>query len=398
VSESPITPADIGSSNKKPSKKEVEKRAIEKAIELAEMGQTFDYILGVWQKRHTGDAPLGKSLLFSLGSQSVSNSKGIHVLVTGEGGYGKSDGIKQMGKLVDPSFWKNGGVTPQTLYYSGPDMPDGVVVGLEDVVWKSELGASVKRITSEFQEGAMRLSTVEMRGTEVWTAKRIGFWASCADNEADEQLRDRFLMYCVKADPNRRKAIIGHMQAQDEGEQLPEEYEFETMVCQALTYDLKQKLFQVTIPFATRIKFEGDPRAYGILADMIKSSALFRYRKRETDEAGRLIATEEDYQNAKELYIELGGHDRDKYSEPEIKVLYAILANCGETTQAKIQELSGLSAGRVSDILNGRGKEGHGLLYKCKEIVVVEGRPKKYKLSPGFNPRAVVSIELAEPT
>jgi len=396
MSESPITPVDIGSSDELRAKKELEKHAIKKAREIAEAGQTFNYILDVWQKRHTGDAPLGKALLFSLGSQSVSNSKGIHVLATGEGGYGKSDGITQMGKLVHTDFWRNGGVTPQSLYYS--EVPDSVVVGLEDVVWNSELGVSVKRITSDFQEGGSKTTTIDMKGVEVHTAKRIAFWASCADNEADEQLRDRFLMYCVKADPARRKEIIGHMQAQDEGEQLPEEYDFETLVCQALTRDLKTKLFHVTIPFAKRIKFDGDPRAYGIFSDMIKSSAAFHYLTREKDDAGRLIATEEDFENAKQLYIELGGHDRDKYSDRELDILKAIMTNGGEATQADIQELSGLSSGRVSDILNGRGKEGHGLLYKCKDIIVVEGRPKKYKLSPSFNPTCKVSIELAEPT
>ena len=56
-----------------------------------------------------------------------------------------------MGKLVHPKFWKNGGFTPQTLYYSGPDMPNGVVIGLDDVVWGSELCVTIKRITTDFQ-------------------------------------------------------------------------------------------------------------------------------------------------------------------------------------------------------------------------------------------------------
>ena len=390
--------SDIRSASDPLSENGIQKRALEKAKEIVASGDTSNYIFNVWQKRHTGDAPLGKSLLFSVGGQSVSNSKGIHVLATGEGGYGKSDGIKQMGKLMHPDFWKNGGVTPQSLYYSGETMQDGVIVGLEDVVWHDDLGVSVKRITSDFQEGASRSTTIEMKGVEVKTAKRIAFWASCVDSQADEQLRDRFIMHNVKSDSERRKAIIGHMQAKDEGEQLPDEYEFETMVCQALIYDLKTRLFDVVIPFAGRIKFEGDPRAYGLFSDMIKSSAAFRYMKREEDDAGRLIATVEDFENAKQLYIELGGHDRDKYSERELDILKAIITNGGEATQADMQELSELSSGRVSDILNGRGKEGHGLLYKCEDIVVVEGRPKKYKLSSGFNPTCKVSIELAEPT
>ncbi len=396
MSESSLPKVGIGTSAK--SEDEAPKLVVDKAKEVVETGQTFEYIFGVWQKRHDGDAALGKALLLSYGSQSVSNSKGIHVLASGEGGFGKSDGVKQMGKLIYPDFWKNGGVTPQSLYYSGPDMPDGIVIGLEDVVWSSELGVTVKRITNDFQEGASRTTTIDMRGAEVRTAKRIVFWASCADNQADEQLRDRFLMYNVKSDSERRKVIIAHMQSQDSGEKLPEEYHFETKVCQYLTNDLKQKLFDVNIPFAKRIKFEGDPRAYGMFSDMIRSSAVFRYRKRELDESGRLIATVEDFENAKKLYIEIGGHDRDKFSERELDVLKAIIVKGGEATQSDIQELTELSPGRVSDILNGRGKEGHGLLYKCKDITVTDGRPKIYKIKEGFNPIYEVSIELEEPT
>ncbi len=396
MSESPIHAADNGSSDKQ-SENEIQRRAMDKAKEIAESGQTFEYIFNMWRKRHTGDAPLGKALLFSLGSQSISNSKGIHVQASGEGGYGKSDGIKQMGKLVHPSYWKNGGVTPQTLYYSGSSMLDGVVVGLEDVVWTSDLGVSVKRITSDFQEGAVRLSTVDMKGTEVQAAKRIAFWASCVDSQADEQIRDRFLMYTVKSDYERGQDIIGHMKAMDMGAQLPDEYEFETLVCQYLTFDLKQKLFNVMIPFANRIRFNGDPRAYGIFSDLIKSSAAFRYMKREKDAAGRLVATVEDFDNAKSLYIEIGGHDRDKYTDSEMSVLNAILLN-GTVTQADIQEIAELSPGRISDLLNGRGKEGHGLLFKCKDLIVEEGKPKKYRLRSGFNPTCTVSIELEEPT
>ena len=173
-------------------------------------------------------------------------------------------------------------------------------------------------------------------------------------------------MYNVKPDSGRRKEILRYMMARDDGDQKPEESDFETKVCQALTFDLKQKLFNVKIPFASKIKFDGDPRAYGMFSDMIKSSAVFRHLKREKDDAGQLIATIEDFENAKSLYVEIDGHDRDKYTDAELRVLNAIVANDGVATQAAIQEGSKLSSGRVSDILNGRGKQGHGLLHNAR--------------------------------
>ena len=367
-----------------------------KAKEILLKGEAFDYILHVWQKRHHGDATLGKALLFSLGCQSIANSKGIHVAVTGEGGYGKTDGLEEMGKLIDPKFWKFGGMTPQSLFYQGPDMPDSVVVGLDDMVWGSELGTTIKRITAQFQAGATRMTLKEMQGAEVRSSKRIAFWTSCVDNQSDEQIRDRFIMYSVKCGQERSKEIIDYMKAADEGNQPLPEYAFETGVCQAITHDLKTKTFNVKIPFATRIKVEGviAPRAYAMFRDMIRSSAVFRYMVREKDEDGSLIAIEEDFENAKSLFIEIGGHDRNKYTDPEQNLLNSIVANGMVATQPEIQTLMGKSQGYVSDLLNGRGKAGHGLLHKCDALIVEEGRPKRYRLRPGFNPVDKVKIEL----
>ena len=365
-----------------------------KAKEILEKGEAFEYILRVWQKRHSGDAPLGKALLFSLGCQSTSNSSGVHVAVTGEGGYGKTDGLKEMGKLIDPKFWKFGGITPQSLFYQGPDMPDGAVVGLDDVVWSSELGTTIKRITAQFQEGATKMTLVEMQGTQVRTSKRIAFWTSCVDNQSDEQIRDRFIMYSVKSGQERSRQIIDHMKAADEGNQPLHEFDFETRVCQELILDLKTKMFNVKIPFATRINIEGAPRAYAMFRDMIRSCAVFRYMVREKDEDGSLIATEEDFENAKSLFIEIGGHDRNKYTGPELDLLNSIVANGMVATQAEIQKLMIKSPGYVSDLLNGRGRAGHGLLHKCDDLIVEEGRPKRYRLRLGFNPVSRVKIEL----
>lgn len=78
-----MSESNIRSPGDRLSENEMERLAIDEARAIAEAGKTFEYIFGVWQKRHDGDAPLGSSL----GSQSVSNTKGIHVLASGDGGY-----------------------------------------------------------------------------------------------------------------------------------------------------------------------------------------------------------------------------------------------------------------------------------------------------------------------
>ena len=70
------------------------------------------------------------------------------------------------------------------------------------------------------------------------------------------------------------------------------------------------------IPFATRIRFDGDPRAYGMFSDMIKASAVFRYQKREENEAGQLIATIEDFVHFLLGYADAGVLDLEEYLVP----------------------------------------------------------------------------------
>ena len=166
---------------------------------------------------------------------------------------------------------------------------------------------------------------------------------------------------------------------------------FETKVCRALTRDLKTLLMDVIIPYATRIEFKGDFRAYRMFTDMIRCFAIFAHTKREIDSLGRLVAIEDDFNLAKELYEDLGGHSRDKYTSSETKVLNAIISCKDRTaTKADIQRIARISDTRIGDILKGRSKgdqQKHGLLDKCAALVVDDTkRPYTYKLPKDFRP------------
>ncbi len=369
-----------------------EEAAVMEAHDIIAQGKIFEYIYGVWQKRHHGDNAIGKALLLSVGCQSITNTKGIHVQLCGRGGIGKSDSELQMAALMPQEYLKDDDITPQSLYYVDEEsdlIRDGTIVLVDDIVWGDALGQTVKKVTTHFQTGASKITTVDQKTEEKKTKKKLTFWVSSVDSQADEQIRDRFLLINVDESPEHVRGIIEAMQAQDSGQYVDvATLRHEELVCQALIRDLKEHDFGVVVPFATNIRFRGDPRSYRIFSDMVKSFAAFRYMKRTIDDKGRLVAMVEDFEDAKALYEELGGHSRDKYTEAETKVLYAIHSKGQRgATQADIQEILELGAGRVSDILNGRGKQGHGLLHKCPHLVVEEGtRPKRYRLLPSFNP------------
>lgn len=360
-----------------------------KADEIIKEGTAFDYIYKVWQSRHHGDSAIGKTLILSIANGSISNAKGWHIQLTGAGGGGKSDAEQQAIKLIDPQYVLNSALTPQVLYYPTEGFVDGSIVFVDEITWNSELGVTIKRVTTDYQDGAERTVTTDGAGVRQRSPKRLTFWVTSVDAQCDEQLRDRFILKDIDESPDHVKEVIETLKIQDAGETTnPTDRLLETKVCHILTRDLRKLLIDVIIPYATRIEFTGDLRAYRMFTDMIRCFAIFVHAKREIDPQGRLTATIDDFENAKELYEELGGHSRDNYTTAETNVLTAIIACGNHATKADIQEITGLSSGRLGDILNGRGKgdqQKYGLLHRCPALVVdYNKKPYQFKLPAGF--------------
>jgi hypothetical protein len=367
---------------------EFEGRVQAKAKEIIDAGESYNYILGVLNKRYFGSTLIGKLLLISLGPGSISNSRGIHVQISGKGGSGKSEAAKKLAALVDPKYALIANVTPQALFYPIESFVDSSVVFIDDIVWKEDLGNSVKKITTAFQEGAERVVTTDGIGKRQVSNRRLTFWVTSVDNQADEQIRDRFFL--VECDSSRsgvqriEKAIKSRMAGKMS---LKTDDDFETAVCHALIRDLKSWFGEVIIPFAEDIDFEGDIRALMMFLDMICSFAVFARGARKFDDEHRLEATKEDFDRAKALYAELGGHDAYKYTKSELNFLNALRAFGGKATKAQMQELLNLSLGRIGDILNGQGKGAHGLLHKCPYLSKDESqRPYVLVLSEDWSP------------
>ena len=334
-------------------------------------GRAFHYVHGIWQKMHSKDRIQGMLLLVSFGTQSCTNTQGLHVSVNGPSGMGKSDGIKKMVKLLPDEYVHKGSISTLFLYGADGLLKDGSVISIDDIVWNGELGASVKKITTMFQEGDERGTKVDMQSTKQRTPKRIVFLVSSVDNQADEQVRDRFAMIEVEGGKERSQEIISFMKNEDKGDENITATDDEINICKKILLDLKNKIFYVVIPFSDRIILEGDPRAYRMFSDMLKSVAIFNYRKRRDDQEGGLVATEEDFRLAKEIYDGIGGHDPDKYTDSEHKVLQAIIDCSYNASRAEIRKKTGLSLGRIADILHGRKTktgESQGLLYKCSKL------------------------------
>jgi hypothetical protein len=369
---------------------EFEGRVQAKAKEIIDAGESYNYILDVWKSRHFGATIVGKVLLASVGPGSIKNSKGIHVQICGKAGSGKSDAAIKLAKLIDPKFVFNSAVTPQVLFYPIEGFVDSTVVYIDDMVWGSDLGTSVKRITNAFQDGAPRTVTTDGVGIKQTSKKRLTFWVTSVDSQADEQIRDRFILVESDSSAAHLAKCLEMLKAKDAGEtNLVEEDEFETAVCHYIIRDIKEFFGEVIVPFAKNIEFKGDLRAYTMFGDMVKSFAVFAKGARQFDEHGRLMATEEDFQRAVELFTEFGGHSADKYTKSELNFLNTIVANGYHATKAEMSVLLRKSVGYIGDILTGRGKgdqQKFGLFYKCPYLTTDGLRPYTLILSRDWTP------------
>ena len=344
------------------------------ASQIISEGWSFDYIYQVWQSRHLGDGRAGKALIISVGAQSCTNTNGIHVIVNGRRGSGKSDCIDKASELLPPQYLLFGDMSPQAVYYFAQEMPDGAIIAFDDVTFNDAYASVQKRCTTRYQQGAAHRVVLD-RGPFTFTTKpRIAFWCTSVDRQFDEQLQDRYFAIDVEDSPDHKAEVISFMKERDAGiDQAVEDRE--TLICRVIFRDLKSHLFEVVIPFAGRITvYDGiEQRGYKILSDMVKAFCAFRYAVRERDDTGRLIAAEKDFEDAKVLFDEAEGHGEEKYTEAEKKVLRA-LVNCGYVaTIEKLTDATALSSGRLKDILNGRGRDDqrrYGLLAKCPHLAV----------------------------
>lgn len=364
------------------------------AKKIIEAGTSYDYILDVWKSRHFGAAIVGKALLISVGPGSIKNSKGIHVQICGEAGSGKSDAAMKMAELMNPKWMLSSALTPQVLFYPTEGFIDASVVFVDDMVWKSELGTTVKRITSAFQTGAQRAVTTEGFGIRQTSNKRLTFWVTSVDSQADEQIRDRFILVESDSSEDHLKKCLDMMKAKAAGKSFGKtgwvDDDFETAVCHYLIEDIRNFFGDVVIPFAEDIDFRSDDlRAFTMFTDMVKSFAVFAKGARQFDEECRLVATEEDFQRAVELFSEFGGHSADKLTKAELNFLNVLHAHGCRGTKADMCVLLNRSMGYVGELLTGRGKgeqQRHGLFYKCSSLTTDGNRPYTLILQEDWDP------------
>jgi len=371
--------------------------------EILRSGDAFNHIYGTWQRLHFGDEYIGKALVISMVQASISNSRGIHVTVCGESGWGKSTSISSAMMLLPEDIQNTSDLSPQSLYYS-TFIKDGDIIFVDDMLWSDGLGATIKKITSDFQKSISRETVHDMEGKTLNSSNKLTFWISQVDMHADEQIRDRFIVLEIDNSEEHRRGVMDFLKSQASG-LIPElssdlRISEDIELCKEIISNIRSVgPFEIIVPFAQQIIFSGDPRSFKMFLDMIRGFAMFRYPIRNKDENGRLIADVADFNDAVEIYNGIGGIDRNKLSKNEELVMNSIIRR-GEATYAEIGEDTGIPYQSVIYLLYGRGKDSqnnNGLFAKCGNLQKIDGKPVRIKATSGekfvLSPRLMLNTQ-----
>jgi len=358
-----------------------------KAKEVLETGDPVRYFLDCFERDHVGDTTLARCLIMSIASQTIRNSRGLHVYVTGESGKGKSSGMTAMLRQVPTAYRLAERMSNKALYYSD-DLSPGTVLLLDDIALSEELQEVLKEATTKFSERIrMRVVSKERTIQHCTIPERCVWWLANVSALYDDQVLNRMLICWVDDSEEQDREVFKRKLAGEERD--PDEAigdSFELRVCREIWWILKdQQLVYVQVPFARRIRMASvrNRRNPDILLDLIRSHALIHLyqRERRTLKDGRfsIKATEADFHAAAAIFVDLhttGGSLTSKFDRNEqLTLSLASHYRAERFDLADLQRWTGWHYQKARRLMLGydsRGSHYPGLLDKSPALSLVD--------------------------
>ena len=349
------------------------------AEEVLKSGDPLAFVLDVFHREHVGDRVVGECLVLSVASQSVENTQGLHVAISGNSGKGKTHACRAMLNLLPEKFKLKGTVSDKALYYH-PVQP-GTVLLFDDVTLSDDLQEILKSATASFRDPIEHRTLTSDRQVRICTIpERCVWWLAKVELAGDDQVMNRMLCAWIDDSAAQDAAVLAHLKENEARVAIMGE-DPDVLVCRAIWEIVKEQALHVRIPFAPEVHFSTaqNRRNPGMLFDLIKCHARLFFLQRGRDEHGSILATREDFEYARRLFIELTGEtgaQETKQTRNEAAALESIAKMGLEVfTIKQLQEVLGLSYHQVYRLLkgyrNGRGFYT-GILDKCPAVSYID--------------------------
>ncbi|TAJ44994.1 hypothetical protein [Methanofollis fontis] len=346
------------------------------AMEILTAGDPLRFLLDAFNREHVGDRIVAECLVMSLASQSVENTNGLHVSVSGTSGKGKSHACTTMLKQVPEGYRMAGSVSNKALYYH-EELRAGTVFLFDDVSLSDDLQEVLKAATANFRQRIEHRTVTADRKLQVCRIPdRCVWWLARVEDPGDDQVMNRMLTVWIDDSLEQDARVLAHMKEAEAREDGGDGEDADLPICRAVWDILKEERLHVSIPYAGRIQFSAtaNRRNPGMLFDLIKACALLhRFQREEYD--GGIRANRQDFETAARIYAAINGESggqETKLTKNEAAGLATVEAMGWEQfTIRMLQSALGLSYHQTYRILNGytsRGTTYSGLLEKCPAV------------------------------
>ena len=276
-----------------------------RALEILTAGDPLAFILDTFNKTHVGDRTVAECLALSIASQSVVNTNGLHVAVSGNSGKGKSHACRAMLDLIPEDYRLTGTVSDKALYYVD-DLRPGTVFLFDDVSLSDDLQEILKSATANFREPIEhRTVTVDRKLQICCIPERCVWWLAKVENPGDDQVMNRMLTVWIDDSAEQDRRVLEHIKRMEAGCDQREVFA-DVQVCRQIWSILKEQRIAVRIPYAMFIQFSSaaNRRNPGMLFDLIKCHAAFRFMQSPGEVVDGVVgidATREDFRAAADL-------------------------------------------------------------------------------------------------
>lgn len=331
-----------------------------KAMEILKTGSPVQFFLNVYNKIHIGDRDLGQLLIYCTGSQINTTSSGLHPKLSGESGMGKSDAVETYLHCLPKCAYVRTSLSSKAIFYH--NIKPGTIIFLDDYKQNDDLDAIIKQTSSRFHEPYQHMTVDKDREGQIMLAPPEIVWAiTSVDTSQDIQVLNRQVGLDVDSSDDQTRAVIEHLlkQAGEGEERFP--ITEEVLICRAMVLELKKHMFKVAIPYWQRIKWMdlSSRRNPSIFLDLIRANAVWHFMQRTAREDDFIEATEQDFEDAKALYVGRADTLIDKLSKSERRLAEAIIANHGEMYRDEAADKLKVSVNRISQLVHGEnGKTG----------------------------------------
>ncbi|WP_048148297.1 hypothetical protein [Methanolacinia paynteri] len=364
----------------------------EKAAGILKTGDPVKFMLDTFSKFHVGDETLAECLVMSIASQSVMNTNGLHVFVSGKSGKGKSVACRAMMNLVPEDYRLRGKVSDKALYYNRDLKPETVFL-FDDAHLSEDICEILKSATTNFREKIEYQTLTTDRQLRIYNIpERCIWWVAKVESIGDDQVLNRMLTVWIDDTSEQDHRVLDNLKRCEAQEKIILGEPAETDVCRCIWAMLKEETTYVSIPFAERVQFSSaaNRRNPAIFFDLVKCHALLFKEQRErftpVDEDDNPIedltairATVDDFEAAAKIYAAINGDSgsqETKLTKNEADALDVICKMGWETVTIKMfQDVMGISYHQARRIFHGylsRGCSYSGLLEKCPAISFID--------------------------